>query len=167
MGDLRREAAPYDGALETGLRALVVLEAMYPRPCDLQEMTWYDYLVVNSADIDGRDGEEAPESLHPALPGRQDALTIRREVVEESLRLMHRVHLVDVRQDEDGIRYVAGEDAPSFLDALRSPYIMRLKERAVWLADRFADMTVVQVAEVVDSHVGRWKVHFTGEAGIP
>ncbi len=90
MGDLRPAATnPFDSPLETGLRALVVLEAMYPRACDLKEMTWYDHLVVNTADVAGREGEEAPQSLHPAIPGRQDALIVRRDAVEKSLLLMH------------------------------------------------------------------------------
>jgi hypothetical protein len=37
---------PFNSTLETGIRALVVLEAFYPRRCDLMEMTWLDHLVV-------------------------------------------------------------------------------------------------------------------------
>lgn len=165
---MRAVPDPFDGPLETGLRALVLLEAMYPRACDLTEMTWYDHLVVNTADIPGREGDAGPDSLHPALPGRHEGLTVRRNAVEESLLLMHRVHLVDVRHEGDGIRYAAGEAAPSFLDALQAPYMLRLKNRARWLAERFVGMSVDEVGEVVDRHVGLWAVQFRpGEGDRP
>ncbi|MCB4806089.1 hypothetical protein QO001_003892 [Methylobacterium brachiatum] len=168
MGHLKPAADPFDSPLETGLRALVVLEAMHPRACDLTEMTWYDHLVVNTADIEGGDGTEGPESLHPPLPGRHDGLTVRRNVVEESLLLMHRVHLVDVRHEKDGIRYAASDDAPSFLDALQAPYTVRLKDRARWLAEIFAGMSAAEIAAVVDRHVGLWAVQFrSGEDERP
>jgi hypothetical protein len=46
---------PFNSPLETGIRALVLLEAFYPRQCDLIEMTWLDHLVVHTADLDGDD----------------------------------------------------------------------------------------------------------------
>ena len=165
MGDLSPGDTPFDGPLETGLRALVVLEAMHPRACDLTQMTWYDHLVVHTADIAGRDGEQGPKSLHPAQPGREDAMTVSRKVVEESLHLMHRMHLVDVLYGEDGIRYMASDDAPSFLDALQAPYMLRLKDRARWLAERFVGMSIPEIAAVVDRHVGRWAVQFRTSEG--
>ena len=166
MGDLKPTADdPFDSSLEIGLRALVVLEAMHPRACDLTEMTWYDHLVVNTADVLDRDGADGPQSLHPATPGRHDALTVRRNVIERSLMLMHRVHLVDVRHCDDGIRYAAGETAPSFLDALQAPYMLRLKDRAQWLAGRFEGMNAREIAAVVDRHVGIWAVQFRAGEG--
>jgi len=65
---------PFNSTLETGIRALVVLEAFYPRHCDLMEMTWFDHLIVHTGDIDGQD---VPESLHPDLPNRTGELLAR------------------------------------------------------------------------------------------
>ena len=76
---------PFNSTLETGIRALVVLEAFHPRRCDLMEMTWLDHLVVHTGDLDG---EDVPESLHPDLPNRAGELLVRRQLVERSLRLM-------------------------------------------------------------------------------
>lgn len=165
MGDLRQDKAPFNSPLETGLRALVVLEAMYPRPCDLGELTWFDYLVVYTADLDGPDGAEAPESLHPPIPGRQDGIIVRRRLVERSLDLMRGVHLVDLRHDADGIRYVAGDDAPEFLETLQAPYTQRLKERARWLADRLSGLSRDEISEIVDRNIGALAVQFAAPEG--
>lgn len=154
-----RDRHPFNSALETGIRALVLLEAFYPRRCDLTEMTWLDHLVVHTADI----GEDAPSSLHPELPNRAGELLVRRRLLEESLRLMHQVHMVDIGDTEEGIVYCASEEAPSFLDLLQAPYTVELKRRATWLASRFSSLTGVEIRAVVQDRIGRWTAEFQSE----
>jgi len=48
-----RGVALFNGALETGVRAVIVLDAAYPRCFDLARLTWCDHLVVHTADIGG------------------------------------------------------------------------------------------------------------------
>src|SRR4051812_39282195 len=114
--DTPGKAPLFNSPLETGLRAVVVLEALYPRACGLTEMTWFDHLVVHTGDPGG------PTSLHPDLPGRSGELLVRRRLVEGSLRLMQQVHLLDAVNDETGIHFVASDNAPSFIDLLQTPY---------------------------------------------
>lgn len=150
-------AHPFNSTLETGIRALVVLEAFYPRRCDLLEMTWLDHLVVHTGDLDGQD---APESLHPDLPNRTGELLVRRQLVERSLRMMQQVHLVDVFETEAGIEFCASEDAPSYLDLLQAPYSVALKQRARWMADRFAGLDPAEIRVLIESRIGRWTAEF-------
>lgn len=153
---------PFNSSLETGIRALVVLEAFYPRRCDLLEMTWLDHLVVHTGDLDGQD---VPVSLHPDLPNRAGELLVRRQLIERSLRLMQQVHLVEVFETEAGIEFCASEGAPSYLDLLQAPYSIALKQRAKWMADRFAGMETNQMRALIDSRIGRWTAEFgTDEA---
>ena len=163
MGPLERNvwgAHPFNSTLETGIRALVVLEAFYPRRCDLLEMTWLDHLVVHTGDLDG---QNVPESLHPDLPNRAGELLVRRQLVEKSLRLMQQVHLVEVFETEDGIAFGVSEDAPSYLDLLQAPYSLALKERAKWMADRFAGMQTAEMRALIESRIGRWTAGFRAE----
>lgn len=160
MGSLDQHASaahPFNSTLETGIRALVVLEAFYPRRCDLLEMTWLDYLIVHTGDLDGQD---VPESLHPDLPNRAGELLVRRQLVEKSLRLMQQVHLVDVFETEDGISFGASEDAPSYLDLLQAPYSVALKDRAKWMANRFAGLQATEMRSLIESRIGRWTADF-------
>lgn len=157
-------AHPFNSALETGIRALVVLEAFYPRRCDLLQMTWLDHLVVHTGDLEGRD---VPESLHPDLPNRAGELLVRRRLVEKGLRLMQQVHLVEIFETEDGITFGASEDAPSYLDLLQAPYSLALKDRARWMADRFADMEAAEMRVLIESRIGRWTADFRSDVTIP
>ena len=148
---------PFNSTLETGIRALVVLEAFYPRRCDLMEMTWLDHLVVHTADLDG---EDVPESLHPDLPDRAGELLVRRQLVERSLRVMQQIHMVDVFETEAGIEFCASQEAPSYVDLLQAPYSRALKARARWMAERFAGMTTPQIRSLVESRIGKWTAEF-------
>jgi hypothetical protein len=148
---------PFNSALETGIRTLVVLEAFHPRHCDLIELTWFDHLVVHTGDIQG---EHVPLSLHPDLPNRAGELLVRRRLVEDSLLLMQRVHLVDVVDGDDGISFTASEDAPSFLALLKAPYTVELKKRAAWMAARFASLSKATIRELIDEKIGRWTAEF-------
>lgn len=163
MGLLESNASgthPFNSTLETGIRALVVLEAFYPRRCDLLEMTWLDHLVVHTGDFDGQD---VPESLHPDLPNRAGELLVRRQLVEKSLRLMQQVHLVELFETEDGISFAASEDAPSYLDLLQAPYSLALKQRAKWMANRFAGMQTAEIRALIEGRIGRWTAEFRAE----
>ncbi|OKO91712.1 hypothetical protein AC629_01800 [Bradyrhizobium sp. NAS80.1] len=163
MASLERSSPsghPFNSTLETGIRALVVLEAFYPRHCDLMEMTWFDHLVVHTGDLDGQD---VPESLHPDLPNRMGELLVRRKLVERSLRIMQQIHLVDVFDTETGIQFCASQEAPSYLDLLQKPYSIELKARAKWIANRFARLSKAQIRELVEEKIGRWTAEFRSE----
>lgn len=163
MGPIEKpapSAPPFNSTLETGIRALVVLEAFHPRRCDLLEMTWLDHLVVHTGDLDDPD---APSSLHPDLPNRAAELVVRRPLVESSLRLMQQLHLVDVFENEDGITFGASDDAPIYLDLLQAPYSVALKERAQWMAGRFANEPAAAMRRKMEQRIGRWTADFRVE----
>ena len=147
----------FNSTLETGIRALVVLEAFYPRCCDLIEMTWFDHLVVHTGDLDVHN---VPESLHPDLPNRTGELLVRRQLVERSLRMMQQMHLVDVIETKAGIEFRASEEAPSYLDLLQAPYSLALKQRAKWMANYFSGLETAEIRTLIDSRIGRWVAEF-------
>ena len=151
---------PFNSTLETGIRALVVLEAFYPRRCDLMEMTWLDHLVVHTGDLDG---DDVPHSLHPDLPNRTGELLVRRQLVERSLRMMQQVHLIEVFESEAGIEFCASQEAPSYVDLLQAPYSVELKVRAKWMARRFSGMTTAEIRSIVEARIGRWTAEFRAE----
>jgi len=147
----------FNGALETGVRAAVVLNAVYPRSFDLSHLTWFDHLVVHTADIGG------PPSLHPDIPQRTGELLVRRRLVEDGINLMRRLHLIDAQTTKNGILYQAREDASAFSDSLRSAYGLELKERADWLANYIGNKSEKEVAALIADRIGRWSVEFQGE----
>jgi ABC-3C biological conflict system middle component len=146
------DAPLFNSALETGIRSAVVLDATYPRQFDLAHLTWFDHLVVHTHDIGG------PKSLHPDT----GELLVRRRLVEDGLKLMRQLHLVDSTTTEFGILYQAREEASALIDSMRSKYARELKQRADWLASFLMRMSDEDLRDLIIKRIGRWTVEFQG-----
>jgi len=150
----RRKPATFNGPLEAGIRAVSILAASYPQAYDLQRLVALDYLLVHTGDIDG------PENLHPPTPMHSAELLVRRKLVEQSLLLMMTRHLIEREITPDGIKYVAGENAASFLSSVSSSYLVELKDRATWLINALGNHTDDEFRAVMRRFFDRWVEEF-------
>lgn len=147
----------FNSPLETGVRAIVVLNAAYPRAFDVTEIAWFDHLIVHTGDIGG------PQSLHPDVPQRSGELLVRRRLVEDSLMAMRRLHLVEFVPDGDaGLLFRASEEAVGVIELMRSPYSIALRERAEWLASNVLSRSRLELERLVAERIGRWRIEFHG-----
>lgn len=146
--------SPFNSPLETGLRALTVLSAIYPKASDIQRLMTYDYLLVHSADADG------PESLHPGTPQRNGELLVRHALVQSGLYLLLSRNLVERIPEESGIVYRAMDEAQSFLDNLSSDYMRGLRTRADWIAITFGEMTDQELRAFIGQRFTKWTTEF-------
>jgi hypothetical protein len=144
----------FNSPLETGIRALNILNAAYPRSFDLTHLIWFDHLIVHTGDFGG------PVSLHPALHQRTGELLVRRRLILESLNLMQQLHFVDVVRDNSGISYRATEEASPFLALMKSSYAKNLEKRAKWLAAEICSLDSKKIEKIVSDRVGKWNVEF-------
>jgi hypothetical protein len=145
----------FNSPLETGVRSVVLLDAATHRAYDLTHLTWLDHLVVHTHDLPG-----GPPSLHPDIPQRSGELIVRRTVIDEGLKLMARLHLVDIRYSDEGILYAATEEASLFVQLIRTEYGEVLKQRASWLIHYVTNSDPAFLANLIHEKVGRWKVEF-------
>jgi hypothetical protein len=162
--DLAKEGAGselFNSALETGVRALVVLNAAHPKAFDLSHLTWFDHLVVHTADVGG------PVSLHPDVPQRTGELLVRRRLIDGGVALMRRMHLVEVIADQAGIAYRASDEAPAFVELMRTKYSKELIARARWLAEHVLTLPSAELERLIAERIGRWAVEFQAEGRAP
>jgi hypothetical protein len=145
----------FNGAVETGLRALVLLVEASPDALDLQRLVSFDYLLIHSGDVSG-----GPPSLHPPSPLRAGEVTVRRGLLEQGLQLYRGRGLVKQVLSPAGIRYVAEESAATFLDALRSSYATALRIRSQWLFEALGSLTEDALSGVLTDSLGRWRAEF-------
>lgn len=148
-------AGPFNSALESGLRALCVLYEAYPEAYDSQRLIFYDYLVVHSGDA-----EDGPESLHPDTPFRSNEWLVRRQLVDQGLRLLVERGLVQPSMTVNGILYSASESAGAFVACLNQKYTTHLRERARWVVETFATTTEPELIQYFDSNLDRWGAEF-------
>ena len=155
----RTSAAPFNGPIEIGLRALALLTEGFPATYSLQRLVVYDYLVVHSDDVPG-----GPPGLHPKTPHRGAELLVRRAVLEQGLLLYQSRGLVERRYTEGGVMLAATERSASFLDALNSPYLTLLRERAAWVMSAFSELDDAALARIASEHIGEWGAEFEMES---
>lgn len=146
--------SPFNSALETGVRTLAILIACYPKAHDLGRLVQYDYLTVHSADADG------PPSLHPPLPLRSGELLVRRGLIESGLRLMMSRSLIRRELHVQGLLYSADDSSASFLDNMKSPYILALRDRAEWVAATFDALSTADLDSIVRRLFESWTIEF-------
>lgn len=151
---MSKRTSPFNSPLETGVRALSILEAAHPEGCDLHRLVELDYLVVHSGDAGG------PESLHAALPMRAGELLVRRELIEKGLLLMISRGLVERIATPEGIVYRASEAAGPFLRALRAPYSVELCARADWAIQAFGHMSTDAIRAITQGFFEKWTSEF-------
>lgn len=149
-----RGASPFNSPLETGIRALSILEAAHPEACDLHRLVELDYLVVHSGDVGG------PASLHAALPMRAGELLVRRGIIEQGLLLMASRGLVERVAGPSGIRYRAGEAAGPYMAALRAPYSVELRARALWAIKAFGHLGTDEIRAITNRFFNKWTSEF-------
>jgi hypothetical protein len=161
MGAVSRDefGGLFNSPLEAGIRAVVVLEHLRPETLDLAEMVLFDHVVVHTADLGG------PPSLHPEVPGRKGELLVRRRLVESSLQLMRRCHLVDQASAEEGIVYRASEEAAAYVELHETDYSMQMKVRARWVAEQVKIHSKAQFKRLVRERIGDWTDAF--QTGSP
>lgn len=145
---------PFNSALETGLRSVSLLVAVYPRSFDLQRLVTFDHLVVHTGDVGG------PTSLHAAVPMRTAELLVRRGLVERGLLLMVSKGLVIRHVDDSGIVFAAGDFAETFLSSLTSDYIRILVDRAAWVVREFGELPDADLKARVGEYFEQWIEQF-------
>jgi hypothetical protein len=147
--------SPLNGAIETGLRALAILGAIYPRQADMAALVLFDYLVVHSGDV-----PSGPPSLHPPSPLRAGEVAVRRALLEDGITLYRSRGLIHVSFEQSGIEYRADDFASAFMDALASHYVRGLRQRCDWLATLLETRTYAEVQQTFTSSLGRWREEF-------
>jgi ABC-three component (ABC-3C) system Middle Component 2 len=148
--------ALFNSPLEVGLRAVCVLVAAFPAAASLQRLVIFDYLIVHSDDA-----PDGPPGLHPRMPLRGGEILSRRQVVQQGLALYRSRGLVERRFTAEGVAHAATERSAGFLDGLGASYLAGLRERAIWLAERFDGVADAELEALVRRSIGRWGAEFT------
>lgn len=158
MAKITAGTSPFNGLLETGMRAVLVLHAHFPRSVDLNRLTAMDYLVVRTSVLNG------PQDLHPPTPIMSPVTQVRRKSVQSAATLMMSRGLIEQTIDESGIFFLAGDNSEFFVNALQTPYMQQLYERALWLAAYFEDYNYERFDELMRTLLDNWVSEFQDEA---
>lgn len=132
----------------------MILTEAFPNRLDVNRLVLLDHGVLHSADLGG------PESLHPALPVRAGELGVKRSVIEEGLQVMVRAKLVEMGATDQGIDFIASDEAYSFISCLTSDYATTLHERVHWIFERFTDLSEDVLRSEMRTIFSSWSEEF-------
>jgi hypothetical protein len=91
---------------------------------------------------------------------RSGELLVRRQLIERGLMLMMSRGLITRHATLNGFMYQAEDSAGPFLDALTAEYLNELKDRAVWVVDRFSDMSDHDIRILLSRVYDQWSREF-------
>lgn len=156
-----RDVIAFNTPLEIGLRALFILNAIFPKDIDLNRIVIYDYFLLNSKDF-----PNGPESLHPPIPHRSVQITIKPPIMKEALILMNSRELIDIVFSPQGILYKANVLTNKFVELQDSEYAEKLKTMSNWLYKQFDSYTDKDLNLYVHNNISNWGSEFMYESLI-
>ncbi len=148
-GRMITNPSPFNNHIEYGLRALFILHALYPKKCDLDHISYLDYIVVHSGDFN-----KGMNSLHAPTPNRKNEILIRRSLIEKGLSLFSKYCLIKPVYEIDGIYYELTDESTPFIDSLSEEYSILVGIRANWVAENYKRFTVSDLKEHI---VNSWE----------
>ena len=140
----------FNNEIEMGLRILVILSSVYPKRFDVEMINYYDYFALHTNDIGG------DESLHADVPNRFGELSVKRELINKSLKLLILKGLVEQYNAKNGIEYIASENTAPFLENLNEEYIISLTEKIEWVCNHFKDYTYQDIKSFITDNKEKW-----------
>jgi len=140
----------FNNEIEIGLRISIILRCVYPRSLDVEMINYYDYFSLHTNDI----GEE--ESLHADVPNRSGELSIKRELIHDGLKFLISKRLIEIQYTDNGIEYLACENATPFLDNLSEEYTLSLHNKVQWVYNHFKDFSHQEIRDFVLKNKSKW-----------
>lgn len=147
---MNRAKKVFNNELEMGLRILVILEAVYPKSFDIEMINYYDYFILHTKDIGG------DESIHADVPNRHGELSVKRELIRNTTKLLLSRGLIDIEYSQSGIEYKASETTFPFLVNLEEEYTKRLKKNAAWVHNKFKSYRFDDLNKFVMENKNKW-----------
>ncbi|WP_149205792.1 ABC-three component system middle component 2 [Flavobacterium johnsoniae] len=148
----------FNSPLEFSLRCLCIINHEKNQGIDLNKLVYYDYLILNTGDISDL------ASMHPAIPFRGAQVLVKREVIKQALSLLISKQLIDLKFDNDGIRYYKNDLTSPFVNYLESEYIMDLHKRISWVSEHFFSYKDDELSGFINSNMDKWGGEFIKES---
>ncbi|PMG22542.1 hypothetical protein BCU95_17055 [Vibrio splendidus] len=136
--------------METGMRMVYLLLELYPKSYDVFYLTYLDYAIAYSDDLDG------PSSLHTPVTKRGGAFLNNTDLIRESLHKMSHFDFVKINITNDGIYYSAGENARAIVSSIKTEYSFLLQQRCDWVSNFIKDKSYEDIRLLFETKGRLW-----------
>lgn len=140
----------FNSPIEIGMRMVYLLLELYPKDFDVFYLTYLDYALVYSADLGG------PDSLHTPVSQRGGAFLSNSDSVDQALKSMCKLGFVEMKLSEQGITYLAGDNARAVTNSMGTLYTELLKEKCTWVGEFISDKSYKDIQGIFKESGMQW-----------
>lgn len=123
-----------------------------------QRIMYYDYFILHLNDIDNM-----YVSLHPNNPNHSSEIAVRRDTINQGLKLTISKGLLDVKYSKTGIYYQKTNITEPFLQFFSNGYVEQLKNNIIIVNDKFSNYSDEQIYKYINKNIGSWTGEFEKE----
>lgn len=144
----------YNSNFEIAIRILVILLKLPLNRSSTYKLMVLDHLSLNTFDIGG------PASLHAPIPNRGVQIYSRKEILNESIKLLISKDLISIVPSKDGLLYKITENGINYLTYFESKYFNQLKDKVEWTTGKFKNFSDGDLKNYVNQNLSKWGEEF-------
>lgn len=129
--DSTNKISAFNSSVELGARVALILTCLSDHELDLNQLVFFDYVLLYSREFSG------PENIHPPVPNHLAEIVQRREYLPGALQLLASRGLISIKTTNHGIYYKSNDDTIQFVCCLRSTYYKTIWKNLFWIEENF------------------------------
>lgn len=144
----------YNSNFEIAVRVLIILLNLPFKRSSTYKLMVLDHISLNTYDVGG------PASLHAPIPNRGVQIYSRKEILNESIKLLISKDLITINPNKNGLLYEITENGINYLTFFESKYFNQLKARVEWTSQKFGSFTDSDLKSYVNQNLSKWGEEF-------
>ncbi|MCB7480282.1 ABC-three component system middle component 2 [Christiangramia sediminis] len=144
----------YNSNIEIAIRILVILLNLPLKRSSTYKLMVLDHISLNTYDVGG------PASLHAPIPNRGVQIYSRKEILNESIKLLISKDLISINPSKNGLLYEITENGINYLKYFESKYFNKLKDKVEWTSEKFGNLSDGDLKTYVNQNLSKWGEEF-------
>lgn len=154
MEKIKSKKKVYNSTFEIAIRILVILANLPLKRSSIYKLMVLDHISLNTYDVGG------PASLHAPIPNRGVQIYSRKEILNESIKLLMSKDLISLVPSKNGLLYEITNNGINYLSYFESKYFNQLKNKVEWTTEKFGNFTDEDLKMYVNQNLSKWGEEF-------
>ncbi|CAL2087962.1 ABC-three component system middle component 2 [Tenacibaculum sp. 190524A02b] len=154
MEKIKSKNKVYNNTFEIAIRVLVILANLPLKRSSIYKLMVLDHISLNTYDVGG------PASLHAPIPNRGVQIYSRKEILNESIKLLISKDLISLVPSINGLLYEIANNGINYLSYFESKYFNQLKDKVEWTTKKFGNFTDEDLKTYVNQNLSKWGEEF-------
>ena len=150
----------YNSNFEIAIRILVILLNLPLKRSSIYKLMVLDHISLNTYDVGG------PASLHAPIPNRGVQVYSRKEILNESIKLLISKDLIGLIPSENGLLYEIKKNGINYLSYFESKYFNQLKDKVEWTTEKFGNSTDENLKIYINENLSKWGEEFMTDGNL-